>query len=156
MSNQIRRINDEIRPTPKFGPAPADPPPISTAKSLYITRRVRVSGTGTAGAYSITVADIKNQITSATTQFKILNMSAWATGAPTATFVMYGATWNGNNVTYQDLAPLSRLPSMKANIPDTLAVILSNGTDKVLDANSSGVSGSITGLVADFTVQFLI
>jgi hypothetical protein len=139
---KIRNLQLEARTTPKVGPARVDPPPVSDSKTHYINRRIVVTKTTNASSIAVTVDDIKAQ--SSTASFKILKLSAWIPGnVGTGRFVLSNSVWENPTSTalsYTDTAPLSRMPSVKFDIPDQMALPLNTGADTVITMTSIGTA----------------
>jgi hypothetical protein len=152
---KVRRLEMEARTTPKAGPAKSDPLPVSANKTLYINRKVQVYKTTNTNNINITVDDIKGQSSSAA--FKILSISAWVSGgSQSATFTLGSDTWmnpTSTAVAYTDLAPLDKLPGVKFDIPDALALPLNTGSVTVINASLSGTATNIQ-LTVQATIRY--
>jgi hypothetical protein len=139
---KVRNLQREARATPMVGPAKADPPPVSDSKTHYINRRVVITKTTNSSSISVTVDDFKAQ--SSTAAFKILKLSAWIPGnIGTGRFVLSNSVWENPTstaISYTDTAPLSRMPSVKFDIPDQMAQVLNTGADNVITITSIGTA----------------
>jgi len=151
---KLARLAHEVRSTPRVRAAKADPPPVSSGKSLYINRRVRIVKTLSTSS-QVTVDDIKGETSSG--PFKILNLSAWTPGSNTTTFALQNVVWENDgavSMTYRDTAPANRLCGVTYDIPDQLASILNTGAEPVIIATPVG---TVTGqLIVDVTVRYQI
>lgn len=157
VNQQLKAIRQEIRPSPKVGPAPHDPPPVSVSKTLYINRVVRVASALTTGAASITVDEIKAQSSSA--PFKVLAISAWVVGSRISAFSLGEAVWNDDTttlMTYRDVAPITRLCGCRFNIPDIAASVLNTGTTVVVSCAAATPLETGAQLIADVTIRYQI
>jgi len=154
----------ESRAVPSAGAARADPSPVSTSKTLWITRKVRIVKQivpipGQTGG-TITVDDVKAQ--SSTAPFKVFKVSAWLPGRLNAEFKLGDGTWindTATKMTFVDIAPLGRMPGVTFNIPDQLSEIMNNGGSTIIEARSlitdqQGNPGAL--LVADVTICYQI
>lgn len=154
MEARISNISKEIRPTPKVSATRFDPPPISTGKSLYITRRIRVITP--VGTTSVLVSDLQSQLPTTVSAggFKILKLSIWNMDGNIVSATLGADVWSNdsaNSMQYRDIAPLSRLAGISFDIPDSLALVQTSPTGKVLDALESTSKHCI-----DATVVFQI
>jgi hypothetical protein len=153
----LKALMQETRGTPTVSPASADPPPVSTGKSRYITRKVRVTKLISSGSAVITVDDVKAQ--SSTAPFKILALSGWAVGCGSGVFTLGEGTWDNDTTTlvqYTDIAPLTRLPGAKFNIPDNLATMLNTGTVAIMSFTTAGSVLAAAQLCVDATIRYQI
>jgi hypothetical protein len=158
LESKVRHLQLEARATPKVGPAKTDPPPVSDSKTHYIDRRIVITKTTNAGSISVTVDDFKAQ--TSTAAFKILKLSAWIPGIQTGRFVLSNSVWENPTSTamsYTDTGPLSRMPSVKFDIPDQMALPLNNGADTILTMTAIGTAAvnSII-VVVEATVKYQI
>jgi len=156
IKQQFNAIRQEIRSTPKAGPASPFPPPVSVAKSLYIDRRVRATVALASGVAAITVAEIKGQ--SSTAPFKVLALSAWVVGGVNAAFTLGDGVWqnDGSPMVYRDIAPPTRLCGVKWNIPDVSSSILNTDTSVVVSVAAQTPLTAGAHLVVDATVRYSI
>lgn len=158
LNAKVNSLKQEARDTPMVRAAKFDPPPASVAKSLWISRKVRVSKQfDTSPPTKITVDDVKAQ--SSTGAFKVSKICAWAPGQIGATFVLSEKTWaqdTTNEIAYTDISPPGRMPGVSFNIPDQLSTVLNTGTDVLLSVTA--LAGQVTtGLVVvDFTIRYQI
>lgn len=166
MRKLVQKVNNlmsESQAIPTARAAKFDPPPVSVGKSLWITRKVRVSKpidlTAFGAGAAITVDDVKAQ--SSTAPFKVRKVSAWLPGRLAAEFALGDGTWINDTttrITYTDIAPPSRAPGVVFNIPDQLAEMMNTGTTQVVTVkpfqNEAGAAGNI--LFADVTIMYQI
>jgi hypothetical protein len=153
----MKTVMQEISGTPTVTAASFDPPPVSTSKSKYITRKVRVTKALTSGAATITVDDVKAE--SSTGAFKVMGVSAWGVGCASGQFTLGDGVWDNDLSTtmkYTDIAPLTRLCGAKFNIPDNIASFLNTGTTPVMSFATSGPAQTGAQLVADITIRYQI
>jgi hypothetical protein len=153
----MKTVMQEIKGTPTAAAASFDPPPVSSSKSKYITRKVRVTKALTSGAATITVDDVKAE--SSPAAFKVLGVSAWGVGCASGQFALGDGVWdNDASVTmkYTDIAPLTRLCGARFNIPDNIASLMNTGTTAVMSFATSGPSQTGAQLVADVTIRYQI
>jgi hypothetical protein len=152
---KIRRLENETRITPKVGPARRDPPPISSQKTHYVTRRVRCFVESDTNSVNLTVDGVKAQ--AGVQAFKITHLTAYVSGgAQVANFILGSDTWAGgssaNGITYTDIAPLDSLCACKFDIPDHLALQLNTGSVVVMNASLGGSATNIK-LTVDVTLS---
>jgi hypothetical protein len=141
---------------PIVSAAKTDPPPISTGKSLWHTRKVRVVKTIAPGA-TILVDDVKAQFGSQ--PFKCLKVEAWMPLRASCEFKLGDGTWindSSNSVTYVDIAPMGRMPGVKFRIPEELAEIMNIGSSVVVAGVPLGTTDGAAGgiFVADITIMY--
>jgi len=151
----LKSVKQEIRGTPTAMAASADPPPVSTGKTRYVTRKVRVTKLISSGAVTITVDDVKAQSSSA--PFKVLGISAWAVGCGSGVFSLGEGTWINDTTTlmqFTDIAPLTRLPGVKFNIPDNMAEMMNTGTATVISFSTAGPTQTAAQLCIDATIRY--
>jgi len=153
----VKSVQQEIRSTPRVSAASPDPPPTSSGKSLFITRKVRVTKVLVSGLATITVDDVKGE--SSSSAFKVMGISAWAVGCGQGLFTLGDSAWaNDGSLTmkYNDIAPLTRLPGVKFNIPDVLAEIMNAGALPVISVAVTGPTQTASQLCADVTIRYQI
>lgn len=163
LTQKVNNLMSESQSVPTARAAKFDPPPVSVGKTLWITRKVRVSKkldlTAFGAGAAITVDDVKAQSSSA--PFKVAKVSAWLPGRLAAEFALGDGTWindTTSRITYTDIAPPSRAPGVVFNIPDQLAEIMNTGTTQVVTVkpfqDEAGAAGNI--LFADVTIRYQI
>lgn len=148
----------ESHAVPTARAARSDPSPVSTSKTLWITRKVRVVKQIQPGGV-IDVDDVKAQ--SSPAPFKVCKVSAWMPGRFNAEFQLGDGTWindTSTKMTFVDVAPPGRMPGVTFDIPDQLSEIMNTGSTAVLLARplvtTEGYPGAL--LVADITIRYQI
>jgi len=161
MSKMMSKVNNlmaESMAVPTVKAASRDPPPVSTSKSLWITRKVRIVKAIAPGAI-VTVADVKAQ--TSTAPFKIRKLSAWVPARNAVEYKLGNGTWindTSNEMVFVDASPIGRLNGCVFNIPDQLAEIMNTDTTPVISAVPLGTVDGLAGgvLVVDATVLYQI
>lgn len=160
LNQKVTHLSTESRDTPMVRAARFDPPPTSTLKSLWITRKVRVyKKLETTTNTVITVDDVKTQSSSGA--FKVSRICAWTPGSLGTQFFLGEATWLNDTTTemaYLDIAPPGHMPGVCYNIPDQLSTMVNTGTVAVLSCQTIGAQLAATNsiLVADVTIRYQI
>lgn len=164
LNQKVNNMMAESLAVPTVRRASSDPPPVSTGKTLWIKRKVRIVKQivpipGQSGG-SITVEDVKAQ--TSVNPFKVLKVSAWLPGRLNCEFQLGDGTWINDTsikMTFVDIAPPARMPSVCYNIPDQLSEIMNAGSSVIVSGKSlvteqTGAPNAV--LVADVTVAYQI
>jgi hypothetical protein len=141
---------------PVVSAAKTDPPPVSTGKTLWHKRKVRIVKKIEPGA-TILVDDVKAQFSGA--PFKCVKIEAWMPGRSSCEFILGDGTWINDSslkITYTDIAPAGRMPGVKFRIPDELAEVMNTGSTVVVGGVPLGTTDGFPGgiFVADVTVMY--